>query len=178
MKDHSTQINAASYMRDSESLWLWYEGLDDKSKEFKSHGGEWSVNDVFHHLMVVESMLIAQVKDRLASGKVRLAEWKHRRNALFLVAALRIPKRYKAPAAVLKSIESAEFILEDWQKVRLDLIVLLKEFPTEHINGLVFKHPSAGPIKISDAIRFLYFHMRHHFSQLRSLAKRGGFVGF
>jgi hypothetical protein len=173
-----TQMKASPYLRDSELLWEWYVGLSAESRGYKSNHGEWSVDDVFRHFMLIEEMLVGQVTKRLASGKVKRSGLKNWRNAMLLLAALRIPKRYKAPAGVSESIESVEFILEDWRKVRKDLTDLLNDFPLEHMNGLVFKHPSAGPIRISDAMRFLHFHMRHHYPQLRSLAKRGGFVEF
>lgn len=174
----SNQLNATEYIKDSELLWRWYHGLSDDSRKFKSHVGEWSVNDVFRHFMMIEEMLIQQVMGRLASGKLKRAGWKHRRNAMLLFLALWIPKRYKAPVAVSEAIELEKFLIDDWINVRNRLVTLLEEFPLEHLNGLVFKHPLAGPIRLSDAIRFLHFHMRHHFPQLRSLAKRGGFVVF
>jgi hypothetical protein len=178
MNKKFTQLNASGYIKDSESLWRWYNDLTEDSRGFKSHDGEWSVNDVFRHFMMIEEMLIDQVKGRLASGKVKGAEWKHRRNAILLLAALWIPKRYKAPAAVSRAIELERFVFDDWMNVRKRLLTLLEDFPSEHENGLVFKHPLAGPIRMKDAMRFLRFHMRHHYPQLRSLAKRGGFIGF
>jgi hypothetical protein len=178
MNKSSDNFKATPYLKESEILWRWYNDLSEDSRGFKSHDGEWSVNDVFRHFMLIEDMLIEQVEGRLASGKVKRAEWKHRRNAILLLAALWIPKRYEAPKAVSKAIELEKFLMEDWINLRKRLITLLEEFPSEHENGLVFKHPLAGPIRMKDAMRFLRFHMRHHYPQLRSLAKRGGFIGF
>lgn len=178
MNKSSDNFNVTPYLKESEILWRWYNVLSNDSRAFKSHGGEWSVNDVFCHFMMIEKMLIEQVEGRLASGKVKHVKWKHRRNALLLFAALWIPKRYKAPAAVSSAIELDRFVFDDWVNVRKRLLTLLIEFPSEHLNGLVFKHPTAGPIMMKDAMRFLRFHMRHHYPQLRSLAQRGGFIGF
>lgn len=172
------QLNVSKYLKDSELLWDWYLGLNVESREFKSNGEEWSVNDVFRHFMLIEQMLVEQVKARLTSGKVKRAGFKNYRNAYLLFGALWIPKRYKAPIAVSRPNELIDFELEEWKKVRLNLLVLLSDFPMEQINGLVFKHPLAGPLRIGDAMRFLRFHLRHHFPQLRSLAKRGGFEVF
>ncbi len=169
---------AKGYFDLTDRLWHWYGSLDENAKNFRYSPGSWSVNDVFRHLLMVEELLIGQVRSRLGSDKVKFARLKHRRNAFLLLAALWIPKKYKAPSAVSMNLDVRDFDLDKWKKNRGELVELLNQYPAEYTGALVFKHPSAGPIRLVDAVNFLKYHMKHHYPQLRSLAKAGSFRSF
>lgn len=175
---NSLERAAQGYFELTDMLWNWYASLDERAKNFRHAPGSWSVNDVFRHLLLVEELLLAQVRSRLDSEKVKFARLKHRRNAWLLLAALWIPKKYKAPAATAMDIEIRDFDLEKWKINRAEMIELLRHFPAEYWEALVFKHPAAGPIRLIDGLNFLKYHVKHHYPQLRSLAKAGSFGGF
>lgn len=168
---------AKGYFDLTDKLWLWYESLDEKAQNFRHAPESWSVNDVFRHLLLVEKLMVEQVRSRLASDKVKFARLKHRRNALLLIAALWIPKKYKAPAVVTMDLQIQDFDLQKWKMNRVELVELIKHYPAEYDGALVFMHPAAGPIRLIDAVNFLKYHSKHHLVQLRSLAKAGNFNG-
>lgn len=174
----SLKSAAQNYFRYSNHLWNWYSTLSTADKEFQNEFGSWSVNDVFYHLMTVEEMVFSQVNQRLASGKIKKAGLVHRRNAVFLFVALWLPKKYKAPIAVSIQNDEQSFAIENWKSIRLEFEELIANFPIEHKSSLVFKHPLAGPLLMQHGLKFLTYHLKHHFQQLRVLAKAGGFEKF
>ncbi len=178
MRYPSLKSAAQNYFSYSKRLWSWYSSLSDADREFQNEFGSWSVNDVFYHLMTVEEMVLRQVSQRLASGKIKKAGLVHRRNAVVLFVALWLPKKYKAPVAVSIQNDKQLFAIENWKAIRLEFEELLANFPIEHKSSLVFKHPLAGPLLMQDGLKFLTYHLKHHFKQLRVLSKAGGFEKF
>jgi hypothetical protein len=175
MRYSALESATRSYFSNSNRLWEWYSNLSDSDKQFVIEEGSWSVNDVFYHLMAVEEMMLRQVRNRLASTNIKRARFIHRRNAMLLFVALWLPKKYKAPSTVSVQDNIPIFDLENWKTIRLEFRELISNFPLEHKSSLVIKHPVAGPLLMHHGIKFLTYHMKHHFKQIRAISKVGGF---
>jgi hypothetical protein len=175
MSYSSLKRASQNYYDCTDQLWDWYSQLSESDRQFVIEKGSWSVNDVFYHLMAIEEMLLRQVRNRLISPNIKKAGWSHRKNAALLFIALWLPKKYKAPSTVSVQDNQRTFDLENWKLTRLEFQELILNFPKEHKASLVFKHPLAGPLLMHHGIKFLTYHMKHHFRQLRVISKSGGF---
>ncbi len=140
-----------------------------------AHGG-WSGTQVVRHLLTAETGITALLEKQAAKPaadlpktgllswlKSRLMSWQLRRPGKFFKA----PARLGEPLAVEVDVEH---LRHQWTTLRHRLGRLLADFPASHRRRAVFEHPRAGWLTLSQTLRFMLDHVRHHQQQVARLA--------
>ncbi|WP_181306588.1 DinB family protein [Rufibacter sp. XAAS-G3-1] len=133
---------------------------------------QWSAAQVLYHLAQVDKQVVAALEKRVASGKpLRPLRWSTRFRSVLLNLALKLPIRFKAPAAVRDVPDQVQVaqVITQWQETRARLHAFLASFPEGQLNREVFFHPRSGMITLPQTLRFLLEHTHHHRRQMRRL---------
>lgn len=152
-----------------------FKALDDKAFKAQPAPGKWSASQILTHLLVSEQLSIGYMRKKMQaihtlensgiSSTVKL--W-------LLILSQRLPLKYKAPRIVVENTPEAKSwqeISDLWNNTRLDLKSLLSEIGDHQAKKLVYKHPFAGRMNVSQAMRFFQEHIIHHWPQLNRLTK-------
>lgn len=161
--------------RQRHTLLQKFETFNEDQFKAQPAPGKWSASQILTHLLVSEQLSVAYMRKKIQaiqtlgnsgiSSTFRL--W-------ILILSQRLPLKYKAPKVVVENTPEAKSlpeIINLWNNVRLDLKSLLHEIGDSHAKKLIYKHPYAGRLNISQAIRFFKEHIIHHWPQLNRLTK-------
>lgn len=148
------------------------EGFEDELLNKPSPNGKWSINQIVSHLIQVEQLTInymqhkSQKQDNLAN-----ASFASSLRSLILKLALQSGRKYKAPevVAVVPELASLQMLRQEWDHIRFTLEDVLTELPEHLSNKCLFKHPSVGPLSVSQTLTFLQDHFDHHLQQIHKL---------
>lgn len=142
----------------------------------KSIGESWSMIQAVRHIQFVEESIIAYMKKKIQAGDnlpYRSLKGRLMLFVLFIVFFLRI--KFKAPASVANpKISSLEELEVDWKNSRENMKEFLDDFPAKWETKAVYKHPAGMRINLSDTLRFLNVHLRHHIHQVHRIKKSLG----
>jgi hypothetical protein len=140
--------------------------------------GRWSALQVLHHVVEAEAATLGYIRKKMQAGSslpaVGLAA---RVRGAALRLSLALPLRFRAPAVAASVPESVdpEALRARWEEVRRGWRDLLEGFPPEFEGRLVFRHPVAGRLSLSDALAVQQAHLEHHLRQVRrALASPSG----
>lgn len=165
-----------------EQIWQNYfqiiDGASEEQRHFKPAPDKWCMLEVAQHIIGSENGTLRffskyqpkQVKmtDKV-SGVVR---------SLVLTLALKSPFKFKVPNVPglnPKNIHSWEQIIAEWRDIQNGLRQYFQDFPSEHLNHIVFKHPVAGKFNVFQTLDFLNEHATHHLFQLERIKNTPGF---
>ncbi len=145
------------------------EGLDDAKLNQSPGENQWSVIQVFCHLMRAEELSLdyiqKKIKDRSRLQKAGLGS---ALRSAALALFLRSPLRFKAPARSAEVPEAQDLptTVSEWDRVRAEWRAMIAAFPVEIQDQAVFRHPVAGRMSLQQALRFMEEHIRHHAKQI------------
>ncbi len=148
-------------------------GLEASQLNRQPGPGRWSITQILCHLISSEELSLGYVRKKmLAPERLRdagIAGWLR---LAALVAALRAPKRFKAPHATARVPEAEEPALtrRRWDEVRDGWRELLESLPPELVDKALFRHPFVGRMSLPQALRFMGEHLRHHVKQVEGLS--------
>jgi hypothetical protein len=131
--------------------------------------GQWSALQVLHHVVTVEALTLGYVRKKMQAGAaLETAGPASRLRLLAVQAALALPIRVKAPAIASDVPRESELTVlrARWDDVRSGLDELVRSFPPELENRLVFRHPYAGRMTLAHALGTLEAHLDHHIPQV------------
>jgi len=142
---------------------------------FKMDPDNWSIVEVVEHLVIVEDDLLHQISRDQADST--------------LDNSLRSPEKYKTVIKVMERDipvdvpdERAEpqgrltlnQLLSQWEDIRQKLYEFLNGMNAENKDSLVYRHPFAGPLNISETLHFFDAHFDNHMRHIdRILAQAG-----
>jgi DinB superfamily len=139
--------------------------------------GKWSALQLLHHVVTAEALTIGYVRKKMQAGPaLEKAGPASRLRLLALQVTLASPLRFNAPTTVGHVPEEGELhaLRTRWDEVRRDLDELVRSFPPELLDRLVFRHPYAGRMTLAHALGTLEAHLDHHIRQVeRALAPTG-----
>lgn len=152
--------------------------LSAEELNFKAGPEKWSVVEVVEHLVIVEYDLLQQISRNKADSP--------------LASNLRSPEKYKTVIKVMERDipvdvpdERAEpqgrltldQLLGQWDDIRQKLYEFLNGMNPENKDSLVYRHPFAGPLDISETLHFFDVHFDNHTRHIdRILAQAKEFV--
>ncbi|MEL6769459.1 MAG: DinB family protein [Bacteroidota bacterium] len=130
----------------------------------------WSLNEVVHHLVLVDEGMARSIRCYLDQPPRQPAA-----SAPFKVLAMRaffaLPTRVRIPAQVAaitpRDTPDFETLAADWSAARAGLGSMLEAVPAERLKAVAFKHPLGGRMSLVDAVAFIGWHQDHHRKQLR-----------
>ncbi len=144
----------------------------DDDLNWKPKKDQWSVLQVLVHLMIAEAGSQNYVEKKLSSGYNQLpkAGILSGVRKILLIAALRTPFKFKAPAIVgnenIPERSSFWDIVKQWKKQRENLRTYLASLPEEALAKEIYKHPIAGRMSIYGMFTFFESHFKRHRKQI------------
>ncbi|MGD1841533.1 MAG: DinB family protein [Thermonemataceae bacterium] len=134
--------------------------------------GKWSINQILHHLLVSHEGILKYIQYKIQTREnVRESGFKASWNSFWLTVTLKLPLKMKMPAKL--PAPSNDITLEELQE-RFhqnlnDFQQLIDNYPQELEGKVIFKHPFAGRITLSQTVSFLKNHFQHHLPQIKKL---------
>jgi DinB superfamily len=136
--------------------------------------GKWSALQLLHHVVTSEALTQGYVRKKMQAGPaLEKAGPTSRLRLLAVQVTLALPIRVTAPTPVAQVPDESELpaLRTRWDEVRRDLDALVRSFPPELLDRLVFRHPYAGRMTLAHALGTLEAHLDHHIRQVeRALA--------
>lgn len=135
--------------------------LSNDQLYFKTGPDKWSVVEVVEHLVIVEDDLLKQLSIPIPASE----------------SESRSPEKYKTVLKVMErdipvdvpdeSMEphgrlALEELLSQWDGIREKLQDFLAGINSETIDNMVYRHPYAGPLDISETLHFVEVHFDNH----------------
>lgn len=138
-----------------------------------SPSGKWSIAQIVTHLLTSERLSVGYMRKKsLGIDKLKDSGLKQMVVSGILKISQRIPLRYNAPGVIVENTPEAlsvDEIINHWKKSRSDLKEFLESIDERHSRRLIFKHPIAGMLDASQAMKFMYEHINHHLPQIQRL---------
>jgi len=147
------------------------------SEQLNAHTeGKWSIAQILSHLIASEQLSVNYLNKKMQGIKDAPATgFKETLTMMLLVISQRLPLKFKAPKVLAENTityETSEQITEEWEKVRKELKQILTRFNDDQLKRKVYKHPIAGMLNITQALRFFREHIYHHTPQIIHLLNK------
>jgi hypothetical protein len=138
----------------------------------KPADGGWTAIQTAWHLMLVEASSLQYVHKKLAyGGTFEKAGFKAAWQILLLRVILKLPIKFKAPAATsgdqLPENPSFEELHARWKKAQEDWAQFFATMPEDLLDKAVFRHPRIGRINWMQTLDFLDSHFDRHLGQIQ-----------
>lgn len=149
----------------------------DEHWNFSPQPGKWSMAQVFTHLVTSEKLSLGYMKKK-AQGIEQAGNSGFTQSVkmLILIISQRLPMlKFKAPKVVIENTPPAmgrQELFATWEKSRLELKSFLEGVSDAHVRKLIYKHPVAGRLDVSQALVFFSEHIHHHRPQLMRLLRK------
>ncbi len=129
----------------------------------------WSVVQVMDHLTNAEGNSVKYINKKLSfNPKLKKAGIGSSARYLLLVTAFNLPLKYKVPDVVGDASNEHSFdeAKARWDKVRSDIKTMLDGLDDKQVNAELWKHPAAGKMSMSNALKFMELHVQRHQNQI------------
>ena len=150
----------------------------DLQLNFKPASGGWSMLQVLQHVVAIEKISSDYLVHKSLSKSRKAGGVKSYIRSVFLRMMLKSPFKFKAPAVKgihpVQDREKQE-LLNQWNRIRIELHSFLEEFPEEKNKEVIFRHPLVGWLTMEQTLVFLADHITHHQNQLSRIRKSPGF---
>jgi uncharacterized damage-inducible protein DinB len=137
----------------------------------------WSILQVANHLYLSENFSLAYIRKKLSYPDTivpfNIKSWW---STVFVMASLWLPIRTKAPKNIDmrndQPVLSPDELDKKWEQVRQELVATLEESSSKFKTHLVFRHPFAGRMTLTQMLMFFNHHIAHHRRQILKIKKR------
>lgn len=157
-------------MEDWRDAFLVALGVEPEARlAWREGGTAWSALDTVQHLVLVEEGVVGYARKKLQGPPQAAGGLGSRVRLGLLVAGLRSPLRFRAPAPQVVPSETLPLatLRARWEASGAALRTLLSGLGPERLGALFFRHPVAGPLDPHGTLRFLLEHARHHDALVR-----------
>ncbi len=141
----------------------------------KPSSNEWSVSQIFNHLLEIEQNCLDYIEFKEQEGKEFTKESIKTKFRFFVYKiALLSPLRFKIPATLSHPDNTGDFqtFQSQFSDLRNSLYHFTERQKPHYFTKAGFKHPIVGRITLQKMFVFLNIHMKHHKRQiLRTLIK-------
>ena len=171
---HSHPIwNQLKILKQNRDIVLDFLSQFTEAKIRQSPAYGWSMIQALRHIQVSESTSISYInKKKLGGPELKKRTYMPRLYLRLIDIAFRSGLKFKAPSVLKDPIDSPlEDLIKDWDNTREELMKLVENYPDEWEMKAVYKHPFAGMLNITDAIRFFNIHQNQHIRQVHRIAK-------
>jgi hypothetical protein len=145
------------------------DGVDHAALNRPPAPGKWSALQVLHHVVTAEALTLGYIRKKMQAGlALEKAGPASRLRLLALQVVLALPLRLTAPTKTgeVPGESELEALRARWDEVRRNLDALVRSFPPELLDRLVFRHPYAGRMTLAHALGTLQAHLDHHGPQV------------
>ena len=150
-----------------EQLLKRLDSLESGVLSFKAGPDKWSIVEVVEHLVIAEDDLIAQLTEEGHSPVLDIES----RSAKKYQTVIKVMERDIEVDVPHESMEprgrvALEDLLHQWHDIRKTLLGLLAGIKKEKIHAMIYRHPYAGPLDISETLHFFEVHYDNHMRQI------------
>ena len=156
-------------------LTTYLQGADKNGLTFKVNENKWSTIQICFHLIKSEQLTTLSLNKNLQlrenlkkSGLISLIM----DASLSLVLKSKI--KFKAPAIIAKMPDNYDFdeLMKKWNTIRASLKNYVDNFPEDCLRKVIYRHPIAGWLNLSQTLNFLQNHFDHHKPQIIKLIEK------
>jgi uncharacterized damage-inducible protein DinB len=143
--------------------------LQDKPAE-----SVWSVMQILDHLVLAEAMSLGYLEKKINGiEEVGTVGVRSRLGMLLIKLLMNGGRKFKAPKSV--SQPDGQVTLDQvgrkWKEERQRLFTFLENYPDEHLDKAIYKHPVIGRISLVQMLAFFVVHIKHHEVQIKQRLK-------
>lgn len=130
---------------------------------FKAGPDKWSAMEALEHLVIVEENFLEQVRANTPASSLNPDKRSPKNYSIVLKVMQRdvevdVPHESMAPHGHISFTE----LLDKWDGIRKTLQVLLEGIEEEAGENMVYQHPYAGPLNITETLEFIEVHFDNH----------------
>lgn len=156
-----------------EKLLQELKSMPAETVSFKAAKDKWSVLEAVEHLVIAEEGMLEQLTT--AAGKSGL-DWQEKSAKNFQIV-IKVMERDIPVDVPDDSLEPhGEYKLEDlldrWKAAREKTRAYIEGLDSDNARALVYRHPFAGPLNISETFRFIDVHFDNHMRHLETIKAR------
>ena len=141
---------------------------------FKAGPDKWSIVESIEHLVLAEEDMVAQLTGAASAATLdpqdRSAKNYH---IVIKVMTQDIPVDVPAESMEPHGRFSLEELLERWDASRQKIRAYIDAINSEDAGDLVYRHPFAGPLDMSETLRFIDVHFDNHMRHLQKIETAG-----
>ena len=141
---------------------------------FKAGADKWSIVEVIEHLVMAEEDMLAQLTGAASAASLdpqdRSAKNYH---IVIKVMTQDIPVDVPAESMEPHGRFSLEELLERWDASRQKICAYIDAINSEDAGDLVYRHPFAGPLDMSETLRFIDVHFDNHMRHIEKIETPG-----
>jgi hypothetical protein len=150
-----------------EQLLQRLDSLESETLSFKAGPDKWSIVEVVEHLVIAEADLITQLTVQVHSPSLDIEY----RSVKKFQTVIKVMERDIEVDVPHESMEprgqvALDDLLLQWDDIRKKLQGLLAGIKKEKIGDMVYRHPYAGPLDISETLHFFEVHYDNHMRQI------------
>jgi uncharacterized damage-inducible protein DinB len=179
MMVHSVSKNFTRLEKQMEELLKMVEPLSHIQQNFKPAAGEWSILQVFRHLIQSEGQINNYLQKKiLGVNSIRKAGIFAKIRSMVLNTAMRLPVKYKVPEPIkVKFDDFYEFekLTKEWKLLRQELKNFLEGLDEQTARKEIFRHPVVGRMSIIQGLAFMQEHLARHTQQVRRCTNHNKF---
>ena len=150
--------------------------MTPEQRSFEPGGDAWSVNQVAHHLLLVQSISVGVMeKNRGRQSARRNLRQRLGRIGVAMVLGLGIKVRNPAPPTTPDPEITFEELEPRWSEERARFGGLVASMDDASLGEAGFKHPISGPLTVGESLDFLACHLEHHLKQIERIRALPGF---
>jgi uncharacterized damage-inducible protein DinB len=145
---------------------------------FRPDENRWSMLDVINHLVLAEQRSYHFMANQRDPNRMpQKLGWDNPFRVLLMIAALRLPLKYKKPANVPgpQTDKDLEQLTREWQDAQAKLTAFVESLSEDMLHIPIFIHPFFKFLNIAQTLLFLREHIDHHLKQVKRIARSTGF---
>lgn len=145
---------------------------------FRPAPGAWSLEDVAHHLWLVERGTVHILRTRAAKPPLPRDPFSPLKLlAMRVIAPTSLRVRAPVPEIVPRERMAFDAVRTAWDTTRAELRDVLAQTPPERLDVRIFRHPIFGPMTVAQTLEFIAVHHDHHGHQVRRIRGTAGYPG-
>ena len=153
-------------------LITYLQGVDKNSLTFKINENKWSTIQICLHVIKAEQLTTLSLNKNLQlKNNLKKSGFTSLIMDALLSFALKSKIKFKAPAIVAKIPDNKDFneLIKKWNAIRVSLKNYVDNFPEDYLRKVIYQHPVAGWLNLSQTLNFLQNHFDHHTPQIIKL---------
>ncbi len=143
----------------------------DPSDLTRSEEGSWCMIQAIRHIQISEDSILTYLEKKIQQGdEMPERTFIGRISLVIFFFAFSLKFKFKAPEAVRNPpITSLDELANDWELTREKIKSFITTYPEKWEQKAIYRHPVGFRITLTNTIKFLNVHLRHHIHQINRI---------